>query len=146
MTPAAGRPSTARVVLALVGVATAAYGGLRLLEAGGDDLLATAVWLAGGVVLHDAVLAPATLAVCALGAAVLPTWARGPAVAGLLVLGTLTLVAVPVLVRAGARADNPTLLDRDYGTGWLVVAGTVALVVGGWATAARWRASRAEGR
>jgi hypothetical protein len=33
------------------------------------------------------------------------------------------VVAIPVLGRFGARPDNPTLLDRPYLTGWLVVAG-----------------------
>jgi hypothetical protein len=48
---------------------------------------------------------------------------------GLVVLGSVTLLAVPVLGRFGARDDNPTLLDRHYGTGWLVVAGLVVLAV-----------------
>ena len=42
---------------------------------------------------------------------------RAPAVAGLVVLGSVTLLAIPVLGRFGARADNPTLLDRHYGVG-----------------------------
>ena len=44
-------------------------------------------------------------------------------------LGSVTLLAVPVLGRFGARADNPTLLDRDYIAGWLVLAGLVAVGV-----------------
>ena len=42
---------------------------------------------------------------------------------GLVVLGTVTLMAVPVLGGWGANADNPTILDRNYAAGWLVVAG-----------------------
>jgi hypothetical protein len=56
----------------------------------------------------------------------LPSAARMPAAAGLVVLGTLTVVAIPFLGRFGAREDNPTLLDRNYVGGYLVV---VALVV-----------------
>jgi hypothetical protein len=44
------------------------------------------------------------------------------------VLGTVTLSAVPVLGRFGARADNPTLLDRHYLLGWLVFAVLVGVV------------------
>ena len=33
-----------------------------------------------------------------------------------------------MLGRFGARPDNPTLLDRDYLVGWLVLAGVVLLV------------------
>lgn len=119
-----------RLALTSLGVAVGGYGVFRLLELGWANLTATLVWLAGGVILHDAVLAPATIAVAALGMSVLPARLRGPAAGGLLVLGTVTLTAVPVLGRFGARPDNPTLLDRDYTTGWLVV---VALVLAGMA-------------
>jgi len=111
-----------------LGVGVGAYGAFRLLELGWGNLTATLVWLAGGVILHDAVLAPATIAVAALGTALLPTWLRAPAAGGLLVLGTVTLTAVPVLGGFGALEDNPTLLDRDYATGWLVL---LALVLAG---------------
>jgi hypothetical protein len=36
---------------------------------------------------------------------------------------------VPVLGGWGANADNPTILDRNYPAGWLVVAGVTILVV-----------------
>ena len=48
---------------------------------------------------------------------------------GAVVLASVTLVAVPALGRFGARPDNPTLLDRRYLAGWLVVAGLVAVGV-----------------
>ena len=49
-----------------------------------------------------------------------PRSVRAPAAVALVVLGSVTLLAVPVLGRFGARPDNPTLLDRDYSAGWLV--------------------------
>jgi len=112
-----------RAVVALPGLAAAAYGLVLLLDLGPHNLRETAIWLVGGVLVHDAVLAPAVLVGCAIGARLLPAHARGPAVVGGIVLGTLTLVAVPVLGRFGAGPDNPTLLDRPYLAGWLVVAG-----------------------
>ena len=59
---------------------------------------------------------------------------RAAAAGGLLVLATVTLAAVPVLGRFGAKPDNPTLLDRPYLTGWLLIAGLVVLgtVLAGW--------------
>lgn len=113
---------TGRIIVGAVGMAVVAYGAFRLLELGWDNLVATVVWLGGGVLLHDAVLAPATIAVCALGMAVFRVPVRAPAAAGLLILGSVTLTAVPVLGRFGARADNVTLLDRNYTLGWLIVA------------------------
>jgi hypothetical protein len=112
----------ARVLLGALGVLAAAYGAWSLLGEGLADVVATALWLAGGVVLHDFVLVPLTLAVCWLGARVLPPGRRAAVTVGLVVLGTLTLLAVPVLGGWGANRDNPTILGRDYSTGWLVVA------------------------
>ena len=57
-----------------------------------------------------------------------PRAARAPAVVGFVVLGSVTLLAVPVLGRFGARPDNATLLDRHYLVAWLVLA---ALTRGG---------------
>jgi hypothetical protein len=126
------------VLLGALGVAAAAYGAWSLLGEGLADTMTTAIWLAGGVVLHDFVLVPLTLAVCWLGARVLPTGRRATLAAGLVVLGTLTLVAVPVLGGWGANSDNATILDRDYATGWLVVATlTSAGVLAGLVTSRR---------
>jgi hypothetical protein len=121
-----------RLLIGVAGVAMAAYGGWLLLAEGRDswaELLAIALWLVAGVVLHDFVLVPLTLALGYLAARLLPAGLRAPVVAGLVVLGTLTLMAVPVLGRFGERPDNPTVLDRDYTAGWLAVAGVIGLVV-----------------
>ena len=45
----------------------------------------------------------------------------------LVVLATVTVTAIPVLGRFGARPDNLTILPRNYVLGWLVLA---ALVLG----------------
>lgn len=124
-----------RLLVGFVGVAMAAYGAWFLLaEAAGSwgDLIATAVWLAAGVVLHDFVLVPVTLAVGYVVTRLLPPGRRAPVAAGLAVLGALSLLAIPVLGGWGANADNPTILDRGYVGGWLVVTAVVAVVVGVW--------------
>ena len=45
---------------------------------------------------------------------------RAPVVVGGVVLGSVTLLAVPVLLSYGRKPDNPTLLDRDFTGGWWV--------------------------
>ncbi|MBA2953114.1 hypothetical protein GON03_02245 [Nocardioides sp. MAH-18] len=117
-----------RTALGALGLLLAAYGGWLLLSRG-HDLLGVATWLVAGVLLHDAVLAVVTVALGGLAVRLAPVALRAPLVVGFVVLGPLTLLAVPVLGRFGARADNPTLLDRDYTTGWLVLAGLTALAV-----------------
>jgi hypothetical protein len=42
----------------------------------------------------------------------------------------VTLLAIPELGRFGARADNPTLLDRHYWLGWSVLVTLVVVGVG----------------
>lgn len=117
-----------RVALGTLGVALAAYGAW-LLVSRGHDLLDVAVWLVAGVVVHDAVLAGATLTLGSLAVRLAPRVVRAPLAVGFVVLGSVTLLAVPVLGRFGARADNPTLLDRDYTTGWLALAGITLVAV-----------------
>jgi hypothetical protein len=117
-----------RAALGAVGVLLGLYGGW-LLVTREDQLADVALWLAAGVLLHDAVLAAVTVALGAVAVRLVPAPARAPVVVGFVVLGTATLFAVPALGRFGARADNPTLLDRDYTGGWLVLAGTTALAV-----------------
>ena len=122
-----------RLLLGALGVAVAAYGAWLLLQEVADndwaDLVDTAVWLAGGAVLHDFVLVPLTLLLGLALVRLLPANLRAAVAGGLVVLGTVTLMAVPVLGGWGANADNPTILDRNYPVGWLVVAGVTMLVV-----------------
>jgi hypothetical protein len=118
-----------RLALGAVGVLAGLYGGWLVLSRG-HDLGNLVLWLLLGVVLHDGVLAIAVLVLGGVTLRFLPRSAGAPAVVAFVVLGSATLLAVPVLGRFGARADNPTLLDRSYGTGWLVLAGlTLAAVV-----------------
>jgi hypothetical protein len=121
----------------VAGLAAGGYGVALIVQSGGHNLLAAAYWLAGGVIAHDAALAPATIAVVALAVRTLPRWTRAAAAFAMIVLGSLTLLAVPVLWRFGATPRNPTLLDRDYRAGWLVVAGVTLLTAAGVALARR---------
>lgn len=131
-----------RMVLIACGVLLAAYGAWTLLGTDPRDLLDAALWLAGGVVVHDFVLAPLVVLAAVAGRRGLPEVWRTPVVVGAIVLGSVTLVAVPVLGRFGARADNPTLLDRPYGAGWLALVALVLLAVVGHVLVRRARGTR----
>lgn len=122
-----------RMVLGALGVVVAGYGALLLSGRDFDDLLAVAIWMIAGVVLHDFVLVPLVLALCLVGRLLLPEHWWRPVLLALIVMGSLTLVAVPVLGRFGARVDNPTLLDRPYVVAWiglLVLTGLGVLLAG----------------
>lgn len=122
--------SSVRVLVGGLGIGTGGYGAVQLLDLGPDNLRAAVIWLVGGVLLHDGVVAPLTIAVCFVVARTWPGKLPTPVVVGAIVLGTVTLAALPVLGRFGARPDNPTLLDRDYVLGWLgLVTLTIVVVV-----------------
>ena len=122
-----------RIPLAVVGVLVGGYGALLMLDTATSTLLRVAVWLAGGVLFHDAVIAPLTAGFWWGARRLLPGVIAGPVAGGLLVLGALTIMAFPVLGQFRTVASNPTLLDRDYSTGWWIVAGVVATGVVAWA-------------
>ncbi|RNL79002.1 hypothetical protein [Nocardioides marmorisolisilvae] len=118
-----------RVLLGAAGVAIAAYGVSLLLDLGFANLRATLEWLVGGVLLHDAVLAPLTIVVGAVFVRARRAGLRiAPLVIGGVVLASVSIAAIPVLGRFGERADNATLLDRNYLVGWLVFAGVTVAV------------------
>lgn len=119
---------TARLGIGAVGLLVGVYGAYLLLSLGLQNLIDTVIWLAGGVIIHDGIIGIALLGIGLLVAALVPDRVRGPIAAGLVVLGTVTLLAVPMLGRFGARTDNATLLDRNYTLGWVVFAVVVALV------------------
>ena len=127
-----GRVSPGRAVLGAAGGLLTAYGVWLLLPR--QDLernLDVALWLAGGVLVHDVLLGSVVIVVSLLATRLLPAVARPAAGAGLVVLGSLTLLAVPFLGGFGREnaPDNPTLLDRDYTAGYLVLVATVIIVV-----------------
>lgn len=117
-----------RGVIGAVGALVGLYGAWLLLSrTDADQLVSALVWLAGGVVLHDAVLAPVVVVAGVAAARLLPGAVRAPLAVVVVVLGSVTLLSLPVLL--GREPANPTLLDRDYTTGWLVVASLVVVAV-----------------
>jgi hypothetical protein len=135
-----------RAVLLAVGVGAAAYGVWRLLDLGWENTRATVTWLVGGVVLHDGVFAPLVLVAGLVAVQLVPRRHLAPVVVILVVLVPVTLAGIPELGRYGARADRPTLLDRDYWLGWWVmVTLVVATVAVGASSVARRRMLHARG-
>ena len=93
--------------------------------------------------LHDGIFAPAVIVVALVALRLVPRERLAPWVVALVILVPVTLVGIPELGRFGARADNPTLLDRHYWLGWSVL---VTLVVVGVLVGAVARGRRTQGR
>ncbi|RPF39214.1 hypothetical protein [Streptomyces sp. TLI_185] len=123
-----------RVTAGAVGVTLMGVGAFLLMDV--RDLSDVLVWLGGAVVLHDAVIAPVVLLA---GLLLVRGGVRGPVRGALLVVGALTMVALPVLLRPGKTA-NSSVLPLDYPRNWLIA--VVAVATG----AALWLAVRGFGR
>ena len=135
-----------RIALGVLGAALAAYGGWLLLHTQNThQVLAVGTWLVAGVLLHDAVLAPVTIALGWAAARRLSPPVAAGAVVLLVVLGSASLVAVPVLVNGAEPQTNPTLLVRDYPLGWLELA-AACLALAALVTAAALRSDQARRR
>ncbi|HEV2797108.1 MAG TPA: hypothetical protein VGV65_05770 [Nocardioides sp.] len=119
-----------RLLIGACGVVLAVYGAFLLLTRQDPrQWLEVGIWFGVGVALHDVVLSAVVIGAGLVGARLLAEPWRAPATVALVVWGTLTVATVPVLTRAGARADNATLLDRPYAATWWAISAIVVLLV-----------------
>ncbi|MFF0457663.1 hypothetical protein [Nocardia africana] len=127
-----------RVLLAVAGIASAAYGISLVLHMNTTDLMSIAVWSVGLLLVHDAVFAPLSAGVGVVGRHLIPGSVRGPVTIGVVATVVLAILSVPVIGRGGAVA-NSTVLDRNYGLG---LAAALAVVWAGIGVTTLWRIRR----
>ena len=112
-----------RIALIAAGALLLAFGAFRLVtQLDHGDLFVLAVWLVMAVVLHDLVVAPATVG-AGVALTLVPPRARRY-VQGVLVVGALvTVIAIPLIRRRNTQPAIKAILLRDY-------AGNLALLLG----------------
>lgn len=89
-------------------------------------------WIAGGLLLHDLILAPVvTLVGLGLGRFV-PRPYRGPISAALVLSGLVVLFAYPLLRRYGERPLTPSALPQDYTRNVIVIVAAIWIVTAIW--------------
>ncbi|MET0929721.1 MAG: hypothetical protein ABWX74_09390 [Aeromicrobium sp.] len=115
-----------RLLLGAVGVGFGLWGVWLMRDFTREQLTSEAFWLAGGVVLHDAILAPVVVVIGYAASRVLPHHFRSSMATAFLVWGTLTIVFLPVLSGQGGKAGNDTILGKPYVLSWIVM--TLVLV------------------
>ncbi|WP_020104939.1 hypothetical protein [Nocardia sp. 348MFTsu5.1] len=119
-----------RLFLILMALALGCYGLSLLWAMPRPDQLSIVFWLAGGLIAHDALFAPACIALGFAAKKLLPQAWWPPvliaASASLIVL----ILALPVLLPRSEDKypDNATILDRPYGLGVLVALGIIWLM------------------
>ncbi len=115
-----------RGALLALGVAGGLWGVWLMRDFTSPQLISIGTFLAGGVILHDAVLAPVTVGLGVLAARLLPNHYRAAAGIAFLIWGTLTLAFFNVLSGEGGKPDNMTVLNRPYALSWLALTGVLA--------------------
>jgi hypothetical protein len=124
--PPPTRPSPARTVAGVIGVAGIGFGAWQVLA---GTPVAVGVWLAGAVIAHDAVLAPAVVALGWLVARAVPRTVRGPLQAGALVAGSVALMSAPLWLRpllGPVSRANPSANPLDYPGNLVLVLAVIA--------------------
>lgn len=109
-----------RAALIAAGIGVAGYGAFLVLDNPRQIIIRIAVWALAGVLLHDAVFAPACLAMGFAGRRILPRTWWSPVLVASLCTVVLVLLAIPVYDKPGLMPDNPSALDRDYHWGFWV--------------------------
>lgn len=118
------RPTPGRALTGAAGLALIAVG---LHGVATDvDVAGWAVWFAGPVLAHDAVLVPAVLVAGRLTGR-LPAPARTPVRAALAAAGCVTLIALPLVLGHGRRADVPSRLPLPYDRNLIIVLTAIAV-------------------
>jgi hypothetical protein len=122
---------TARVLLALPGLAALAWGVVLFAEYAlplRPDVFGTVGWLVGGPILNDALIAPLTAAVGITLARVLPAPWKTPVVTGTVLTGVLAILAFPLLWRPYGTAPMPGLHDGNPALGLTLTLAAVWLL------------------
>ncbi len=108
-----------------------AFGGYQVISRN-LDITGIAVWMAGGVALHDFLLVPLVFAVGAM----IRRRARGrmlaPVEAALVATGILVLFAVPALSGKGRSAADPSRVPGDYPVALAVLVAMIWIAAGAW--------------
>ncbi|MEV6644592.1 hypothetical protein [Amycolatopsis sp. NPDC051371] len=122
---------TARALLALPGLAALAWGVVLFVEYAfplRPDVFGTAVWIVGGPLLNDGVVAPLTAVLGIVLARVLPRPWRVPVVTGTVITGVLLILAFPLLWRPYGTPPMPGLHDGNPALGLALTLAAVWLV------------------
>jgi hypothetical protein len=85
----------------------------------GPDQLSIVFWLAGGLIAHDALFAPACIALGYGGTKLLPDRWWSPVLIAVSTSLVVLILSLPVLLPRSPEKtpDNATILDRPYGVG-----------------------------
>jgi hypothetical protein len=121
----------ARLAAYAVGAASIGFGAWGIVTGFNTNPTDWAVWFAVAAIAHDGLLAPLVLLIGALTTR-LPSSYRRRVQHTLLVAGAVSLMALPMVLGYGRRADNPSILPLPYGRNLLIVLAAIAVIAVLW--------------
>lgn len=106
-----------RLTMVLVALALGCYGISLLWDMPRRDQISILFWLAGGLIAHDALFAPACIALGFGAKKLLPQRWWPPVSIAVFASLTMVILSLPVLLPRSPEKtpDNATILDRPYG-------------------------------
>jgi len=120
--------SRIRVVIGAAGVLLATFGLFRLVtEVPVRNLLGLVLWLGAALVLHDAVLSPGIVGVGRLLRRI-PARARTYVQGALIAGGLVTVIAIPMIYRAGSQPRAKAILEQDFRANLAVLIAVISAV------------------
>ena len=118
-----------RIILAVAGLGLASFGVFRLAtEIPVRSLVFLGLWLAAALVIHDGIVAPATVGVSSVLRRWIPDRARRYLQAALIASAMVTVIALPMIYLRGSQPAVKALLLRNYGANLAAIVGCIALV------------------
>jgi hypothetical protein len=119
---------TWRMILVIVGVALGLFGVFRLAtEVPLANLLWLLVWLAAAVVDGDGVLSPFVVGVGWLLRRLVPDRARRHLQFALIMVGLVTVIALPMIYRQGSQPAVKALLLQNYPANLALIIGLISV-------------------
>lgn len=113
-----------RMLPSVAGILLAAFGAFRLVTTVPIGALAIlAVWLIGAVLVHDGVIAPATVLIGWIIGRFIPPRARRYLQTFLIAGGLVTIIAIPLILRRNTQPASKAILQQNY-------AGNLTLLLG----------------
>lgn len=119
-----------RVILVLAALALGCYGLSLIWAMPRADQLSIVFWLAGGLIVHDALFAPACIALGYGAKRLLPQQWWAPALLAVSASLVVLILSLPVLLPRSPEKtpDNATILDRPYGVSVVIALAVIWLL------------------
>lgn len=118
-----------RIILAIAGIGLGLFGVFRLVtEIPVHSLLALVLWMLAALAIHDGLLSPAVVAVSSLLRRYVPDRGRRFIQIALIMIGAVTVIAIPMIYLRGSQPSVKALLLRNYGANLTLLIAIIAVV------------------